>query len=68
MAHPRLERGRPGRLTTGVRVDWRRMLPIDAVARQVGLANAVSLRPHVHRLVGVSPQQYRDTFRTPAGV
>lgn len=43
-------------------------LPIDAVARQVGLANAVSLRPHFHRLVGVSPQQYRDTFRTPAGV
>lgn len=25
MAHPRLERGRPGRLTTGVRVDCRRL-------------------------------------------
>ena len=38
--------------------------PIDAVARQVGLASAVSLRPLFHRAVGVSPQQYRETFRT----
>lgn len=38
-------------------------LPIDAVARRVGLATGVSLRPHFRRLVGVSPQTYRDTFR-----
>ncbi len=40
-------------------------LPIDAIARRVGLATAVSLRPHFHRVLGVSPQAYRDTFRTP---
>jgi transcriptional regulator GlxA family with amidase domain len=42
-------------------------LPVDAIARQVGLSTAVSLRPHFHRLVGVSPQAYRETFRTPVG-
>jgi transcriptional regulator GlxA family with amidase domain len=42
-------------------------MPIDAIARQVGLANAISLRPHFRRTVGVSPQQYRDTFRTRIG-
>jgi transcriptional regulator GlxA family with amidase domain len=41
-------------------------LPVDAIARQVGLATAVSLRPHFHRLVGVCPQTYRDTFRLSA--
>ncbi len=40
-------------------------LPIDTVARRVGLATGVSLRPHFNRVVGVSPQTYRDTFRTP---
>ncbi len=40
-------------------------LPIDTVARRVGLANAVSLRPHFRRLVGVTPQDYRRTFRAP---
>lgn len=39
-------------------------LPVDTVARHVGLANAVSLRPHFHRVLGVSPQRYRDTFRS----
>jgi transcriptional regulator GlxA family with amidase domain len=39
-------------------------LTVDAVARAVGLANAVSLRPHFRRLVGTSPQRYRETFRT----
>lgn len=38
-------------------------LSIDAVARQVGLGAGVSLRPHFRRLVGVSPQRYRETFR-----
>ncbi|MCP2341941.1 helix-turn-helix domain-containing protein [Actinomadura rupiterrae] len=40
--------------------------PIDAIARQVGFANGVALRPHFRRVVGVAPQPYRDTFRTPA--
>ena len=39
-------------------------LPIDAIARQVGLANGVSLRPNFRRMAGVSPRQYRETFRT----
>jgi transcriptional regulator GlxA family with amidase domain len=39
-------------------------LPVDTVARRVGLANAISLRPHFHRVLGVSPQRYRDTFRS----
>ena len=39
-------------------------LSVDAVAREVGLANAVSLRPHFRRLVGTSPQRYRETFRS----
>ncbi|HEX4225785.1 MAG TPA: helix-turn-helix domain-containing protein [Pseudonocardiaceae bacterium] len=37
-------------------------LPVDAIARQVGLASAVSLRPAFRRLVGVSPQEYRSMF------
>lgn len=38
-------------------------LPVDHVARKVGLGSAVSLRQPFRRLVGVSPQQYRATFR-----
>ncbi|WP_051341754.1 GlxA family transcriptional regulator [Pseudonocardia spinosispora] len=38
-------------------------LPVDAVARQVGFTAAVSLRPPFRRIVGVSPQDYRLTFR-----
>lgn len=41
-------------------------LGIDAVARQVGFASGVALRPHFRRVVGVAPQTYRDTFRTRA--
>lgn len=37
-------------------------LTVDAVAHQVGFATAVSLRPHFKRIVGVSPQQYRQAF------
>lgn len=40
-------------------------LPINAVAHHVGLATGVSLRPHFRRILGVSPQAYRDTFRNP---
>lgn len=39
-------------------------LTVDAIARQVGLATAVSLRPAFRRIVGVSPQAYRQAFRT----
>jgi transcriptional regulator GlxA family with amidase domain len=38
-------------------------LSVDAIARQVGLNAAVSLRPPFKRLLGVSPQEYRNTFR-----
>ncbi|MFC5183138.1 GlxA family transcriptional regulator [Actinomadura harenae] len=38
-------------------------LPIDSIARQVGFANGVALRPHFRRVVGVAPQPYRDTFQ-----
>lgn len=37
-------------------------LTVDAIARQVGLATAVSLRPAFRRIVGMSPQAYRQTF------
>ncbi|WP_433281526.1 helix-turn-helix domain-containing protein [Pseudonocardia xinjiangensis] len=38
-------------------------LSVDAIARQVGFSAAVSLRPAFRRAVGVSPQDYRTTFR-----
>jgi transcriptional regulator GlxA family with amidase domain len=38
-------------------------LPIDAVARKVGMSTAITLRPHFRRVIGVSPQRYREAFR-----
>jgi transcriptional regulator GlxA family with amidase domain len=38
-------------------------LSVEAVAREAGFGTAISLRPHFRRIVGVSPQAYRDTFR-----
>jgi AraC family transcriptional activator FtrA len=38
-------------------------LPVEAVARTVGLASATLLRHHFRRYVGVSPLQYRRQFR-----
>lgn len=38
-------------------------LTVDAIARQVGLATAVSLRPTFRRIVGLSPQAYRQAFQ-----
>jgi transcriptional regulator GlxA family with amidase domain len=38
-------------------------LSVDAVASQVGLSTGVTLRPHFRRVVGVSPQRYREAFR-----
>ena len=40
-------------------------LDIDAVARACGFTDGVALRPHFRRLVGVPPQTYRASFRTP---
>lgn len=37
-------------------------LGVDAVAREVGFADGVALRPHFRRIVGVAPQTYRKTF------
>lgn len=36
--------------------------PVERVARRVGFASAVSLRPHFRRQVGVSPATYRESF------
>ncbi len=38
-------------------------LPVDAVARSVGFADAVALRPHFRRTVGVAPAVYRGSFQ-----
>ncbi|WP_394250911.1 GlxA family transcriptional regulator [Arthrobacter pityocampae] len=38
-------------------------LTIDAVARAAGFGQAVLLRHHFHRALGVSPAAYRRTFR-----
>ncbi len=50
------------RITHAQRLLEQTDLTVDSIARHVGLSGAVSLRPGFHRLVGVSPQQYRDTF------
>jgi transcriptional regulator GlxA family with amidase domain len=39
-------------------------LTVDTVASRVGFSNAVAMRPHFRRIVGVSPQSYRQSFRT----
>jgi transcriptional regulator GlxA family with amidase domain len=38
-------------------------LTVSAIARQVGLSEAVSLRPLFRRIVGMSPHSYRESFR-----
>jgi transcriptional regulator GlxA family with amidase domain len=43
-------------------------LTVDAIARQVGLSNAVSLRPLFRRTVGINPQAYRAGFRRSSGL
>ncbi|MDG6105523.1 DJ-1/PfpI family protein [Dactylosporangium aurantiacum] len=40
-------------------------LDVDSVARACGFSDGVALRPHFRRLVGVPPQSYRASFRTP---
>jgi transcriptional regulator GlxA family with amidase domain len=39
-------------------------LPVDQIAARAGFGTSVSLRQHLHAMVGVSPQTYRGTFRT----
>jgi transcriptional regulator GlxA family with amidase domain len=50
------------RILEAQRLLERTALPIDTVARKVGFAGGVSLRPPFRRIVGVSPQDYRSTF------
>lgn len=38
-------------------------IPVEEIAHRVGMANAITLRPHFRRVLGVSPQQYRQAFR-----
>ncbi len=41
-------------------------LSVDQIAHRVGMGNAATLRFQFQRARGVSPQQYRRSFRTPA--
>ncbi len=66
----RLETGMaPGGWLLAQRVARARMLlettdlAVDAVAARVGLGTGASLRQHLRALVGVSPSDYRRTFR-----
>jgi transcriptional regulator GlxA family with amidase domain len=43
-------------------------LPVDRIAMEVGFATGTSLRQHLHAAIGVSPQAYRNTFRSRSGV
>jgi transcriptional regulator GlxA family with amidase domain len=38
-------------------------LPIDTVAARSGLGTAANLRKHFGRVVDISPQSYRRTFK-----
>lgn len=40
--------------------------PVELIAHEVGLSGAAALRHHFARALGVSPQDYRRTFKTPA--
>ncbi|AQZ60240.1 Transcriptional regulator containing an amidase domain and an AraC-type DNA-binding HTH domain [[Actinomadura] parvosata subsp. kistnae] len=39
-------------------------LPVEVIAGRVGFGTAASLRQHMHAVIGVSPQSYRNTFQT----
>jgi transcriptional regulator GlxA family with amidase domain len=43
-------------------------LPIDRVATEVGFGSATLLRKHLHTVLGVTPTNYRRTFKAPAPV
>jgi transcriptional regulator GlxA family with amidase domain len=59
----------PSQWLTGQRVEHARLLlettdlTVDEVARQAGFGTSVSLRQHLHAVVGVAPLAYRRTFR-----
>lgn len=38
-------------------------LSIDGIAQRTGLGSSSNLRRHMHRALGVTPSNYRDTFR-----
>lgn len=56
-----------GMLTT-MRIDRARrllevtVLPVDRVAEQSGFGSYASVRHHIQRTVGVSPQKYRQSY------
>ncbi|MEU2678121.1 helix-turn-helix domain-containing protein [Streptomyces sp. NPDC007107] len=41
-------------------------LSVDRIAGEVGFATGASLRQHLHAVIGVSPKEYRNTFRARA--
>lgn len=59
----------PGVWLTAQRIEHARELletgdaPVDEVARRAGLGTGASLRQHLRAVVGVSPGEYRRTFR-----
>ncbi|HEY2794045.1 MAG TPA: helix-turn-helix domain-containing protein [Micromonosporaceae bacterium] len=61
----------PGRWLLTQRIEHARRLleqtdlSIDQVAGRSGLGTGASLRTHLHAAIGVSPAQYRRTFRGP---
>jgi transcriptional regulator GlxA family with amidase domain len=61
----------PGRWLLTQRIEHARRLleqtdlPIDQVAQRSGLGTGATLRTHLHATIGVSPAQYRRTFRGP---
>jgi transcriptional regulator GlxA family with amidase domain len=61
----------PGQWINQQRVQLARLLledtdlPIDQVASRCGFGTAVSLRQHLHGVVGVSPGAYRRMYRRP---
>lgn len=63
----------PGEWIVGQRVERARSLleetglPMEQVARQAGFGTAQSLRKHLQTALGVSPTQYRRTFRASSG-
>ncbi|WP_059008206.1 GlxA family transcriptional regulator [Streptomyces specialis] len=69
----------PGQWLLSRRIDAARALlessdlPLDAIARRVGLSSATNLRRRFHRALGTTPGAYRRTFRAdprrpPSGV
>lgn len=64
----------PNQWVTQQRVDRARRLlettdlPVESVAHEAGFGSATLLRQHLRAAIGVSPLQYRRTFRAPEPV